>query len=436
MAIANTGGGSYTSLGAISLEPIIYGAGATGWLEATLSAPDSVEVRANTDGLLSRPAPYEARVPVTAEIGGTDTIVVSFTVAPGTSPPNLSLSQDSMTFSGTYGAEAPPAQTVAGFNSGGGELGVLSIGNIEYTEGAQDWLSGSVVGLTVSLQTTVDGIPGGMHWATVTIASEYGGNSTLEVALDLAPPILGLSSQAVTFSDTIGSPDTLQTQVFISNTGAGNRASLGPINLGTVVYSQGGMDWLVTEPGEGESVGGFQVGLKGSSAELPAGSWVALVPIESQWGGADTVAVTFLAREPDRSFDLPTIELVKDSLVNGNTVSVHLPGDSVVVGPVAAGPTELGVRVGVRNGSATRVTLSGLRVGVPSYPVDQPGGWITGAFLDKTTATFDEPAELFIVVVPDGLVSGRYEGRLVISSESAGLEEVLPRVLRVVLIVS
>jgi hypothetical protein len=107
-----------------------------------------------------------------------------------------------------------------------------------------------------------------------------------------------------------------------------------------------------------------------------------------------------------------------------------------VVGPVSATSTELGVRVKVRNGSATRVPLSGLRVGVPSYSSGQVGGWITGAFLNRTTATNDDPAELFIVIVSNGLPSGRHEGRLVISSESAGLEEVVPKVLRVVLVVN
>ena len=436
VAIANTGGGSYTSLGTLSLAPTIYGDGATGWLEATLSAPDSIRVRATTGDLISRMAAYEARVPVLSTLGGSDTVLVSLSVAPGTSPPKLSISLDSMTFAGILGGEPPAAQSVAGFNSGGGELGALSIGDIAYPEGAQDWLSGSVSGLTVALQTDVNGVPGGTHRAAVTIASEFGGDRSLEVALVLTPPVLSLSSQTVTFSDTVGSPDTLQTQVFISNTGAGNRASLGLVNLGTIDYPQGEAGWLVTTPGQGELVEGFQVGLKGSASDLPEGNWTALVPVESQWGGADTVAVTFSAREPDRSFDLPTIQLVKDSLVNGDTVQVPLLGDSVVVGPVSAGPTELGVRVGVRNGSQTRVTLSGLRVGIPSYPQGQAGGWITGAFLDRTTATFNDPAELFVVVVPAGLASGRYEGRLVVSSESAGLEAVAPRVLRLVLVVN
>jgi hypothetical protein len=177
-------------------------------------------------------------------------------------------------------------------------------------------------------------------------------------------------------------------------------------------------------------VEGFLVGLEASAAGLEEGSWQARVPVLSQWGGGDTVAVTLSAREPDRSFDLPTIQFVKDTLVNGVTVRTPLVGDSLSVGPLAGGSV---VRIGVRNGSRTRVALSGLRVGIPSYADGQPGGWITGAFLSRTTATFEEPAELIVVLDPAGLTPGHYGGRLVISSESPGLEQVEPRVLKVVL---
>jgi len=264
----------------------------------------------------------------------------------------------------------------------------------------------------------------------VSVSSERGGIDSVDVALILGAPAMTLSTRTVTFSDTVGSPDTLRAQVFLSNTGAGNRASLGLIRLGTVSYPEGGEPWLSTVPGQEEPVEGFVVTMDGSAATLEEGSWPALVPVISQWGGADTVEVTFSAREPDRSFDLPTIEFVKDSLSNGTLTHVPLPGDSMVVGPLAA---DSAVRIGVRNGSETRVTLSGLRVGIPSYPQGQPGGWITGAFLSRTTATLEEPAELIVVLDPRGLATGRYEGRLVISSEAPSLEQVAPRVLRVVL---
>jgi hypothetical protein len=189
----------------------------------------------------------------------------------------------------------------------------------------------------------------------------------------------------------------------------------------------------MTDPPPGVTPGSNVVELKASGDALTEGSSVAHMSIGSQWGGIETVTVTFTARKPDRSFDLPTIELVREDLNGGAAELVPIPGDSVVVSSPAGATAQVGLRVGVRNGSETRITLSGLRVGVPTYQAGQPKGWITGAFLDRTTATFSEPAELSIAIDPQGLASGRYEASLVISSESAGLAEVEPRTLRVIL---
>jgi hypothetical protein len=428
VTVANTGGGSYESLGTITLNPIVYGDGATGWLEAIMAAPDSVELTATTTGLESRTAAYEARVPVASTLGGTDTVLVSFTVAPGSTAPQLALSQDSMTFSGTYGGDPPPSQTIVGFNSGGGEIGDLSIGAIEYGSGPQGWLAESISGRNIILEPIVDGLPAGVHEAIVTVASVNGGDKPLHVILELLPPILSLSTETVTFSDLVGSTDTLRSQVFIFNSGAGDDLSLGTITLGEIEYPQGQPGWLTTDPAPADTIEAFLLGLEGTAAGLEEGASVALVPVQSVWGDTVSLRVTFTARKLDQSFDTPTIELWKDGAV--------LEGDSIVVGPVAQDSAQVGVRVEVRNGAATRLDLTGLRVGVPSYPANQPTGWITGAFLDRTTAAVDMPAELFVVLAPADLSSGRYEGRLVISSESVGLEEVTPVILRIILVVS
>jgi len=223
--------------------------------------------------------------------------------------------------------------------------------------------------------------------------------------------------------------------VFISNTGGGDRSSLGELTVLPINYQEGESDWLVTNPAPGVPISSNLVELIGNGENLSEGTSVAVVQIQSQWGGVETVTVTFSAREPDRSFDLPTIEFVQEASVGGTPVLVPLPGDSVVATAQSGATAQIGLRVGVRNRSATRVTLSGLRVGVPSYPGGQQAGWITGAFLDKTTAAFSDPAEMSVTVNPTGLPVGRYEASLVVSSQSVGLEAVEPRTLRVILVV-
>jgi hypothetical protein len=435
VAMANTGGGTYSSLGSVNVGAVTYEGETAGWLTVDRTATDSLDFTVDTGDLSARTEPYEALLPVSSTYGGADTVAVFFTVAAGGSPPELSLSLDSMAFAGLVGSEDPPAQTVAGFNSGGGSLGTLSIDVIDFLDVPGGWLTGSISGSMVTLQPAIQGLSGGTQRAVLAVGSEYGGTDSLAVALHMAQPVLSLSSQTVTFSDTLASPDTLQSQVFISNVGGGNRSSLGILELGAITYPDGESGWLQTDPEPEGTIPGNAVTLRGVAAGLPEGNWVARVPVISQWGGNDTVAVTFAVRKPDRSFDLPTIEFVKDTLIGGELQVVPLPGDSMGVSAPTGSTDQVGVRVGVRNASETRVTLSGLRVGIPTYPDGQPGGWITGAFLDRTTATFTEPAELFVAVDPSGLSSGRYEARLVVSSETAGLEEVAPRVLRVVLVI-
>jgi hypothetical protein len=434
VSLANTGGGIFSSLGALSVEPVFYGEGPSGWLTAVLSG-GSLILTAETMGLGARSAPYQALVPVESIHGGGDTVSVAFTVAPGASPARLSLSLDSLTFSGILGGEDPAPQTVIGFNAGGSALGALSIREVLYLGAAGDWLEASVTGTSLTFQPRMAGVPAGTHGARVRVGSENGGDLDLGAVLEVARPVLGLSSRTVSFSDTLRSPDTLRSQVFITNTGAGIRPDLGAVTVGQVIYPQGGSGWLRTIPAPGGTVEGFLVALEGLAAQVPEGTSVALVPVVSQWGGSDTVRVTFSSRRPDRSFDLPTIELVRDTVAGGTTVTVPLPGDSIVVQAPRGSTAQIGARVGVRNASETRVTLSGLRVGTPTYPQGQGGGWITGAFLDRTSATFSRPAELFVVVEPGGLAPGRYEGSLVVSAEAVGLEQVASRTLRMVLVV-
>jgi hypothetical protein len=434
VSLANTGGGTFSSLGALSVEPVLYGDGASGWLTAVLSG-GSLVLSAETVGLGARSTPYQALVPVESLHGGGDTVSVAFTVAPGASPARLALSLDSLTFSAILGGENPAPQTVIAFNAGGGTLGALSVREVVYFGAAEGWMEASVTGTSLSFQPRMAGVPAGTHGARVRVGSENGGDLDLGAVLEVAQPVLGLSSRTVSFSDTLRSPDTLRSQVFVSNTGGGVPSDLGVVSVGTVTYLQGGTGWLRTVPASGESVEGFFVAVEGLAAQVPEGTSVALVPLESQWGGSDTVRVTFSSRRPDRSFDLPTIELVRDTLVDGNTVRVPLPGDSIVVETAAGTTAQIGVRLGVRNASETRVTLSGLRVSTPTFSSGQTGGWITGAFLDRTSATFSHPAELFVVVDPGGLAQGRYQGSLTISSDAVGLEQVVPRTLRMVLVV-
>jgi len=437
VGIANTGGGSLSNLGTITLGETEYEAGVQEWLEATYIPPDSIEIRAITGDLPVRT--YQARVPVVSDLGGKDVVTVDFSVTSGDLRPEFSLSRASMTFEGIYGGDRPTAQSVTASNTGGGPLGPLRIEEINYLQGNQDWLplegSISIDSLIVTLQPVVnfDSITADTSRAIVTLASESKGVTLLaylNVDLILERPVLALSTDRVTFSDLVDSQATLSTQVFMGNDGAGSWAALGEITLGSVDYYDGEPGWLsaVLNPKVGELP---EITLEGSAANLPEGNHDAHLPVVSGFGGTDTLTVRLALREPDFSFDSLGLQFViADSLVDGR--HVPLPDNRLLVTSESADTTV--VRVGVRLDQETPLTLVGLRVGTIEWTQGQ-SGWITGAFLDRTTATFDDPAELSVVVEPRGLASGVYEAKLEVKSERIGLQDMAPEYLHVVLTV-
>jgi len=434
VSYANTGGGDKGSLGPVAAQ-LVYAGEVTGWLTAAVdTSAATVTITASTGNLPAKVTPYQADVLLGSQHGGQDTISVLFTVAPGGAPPRLALSLDSLRFATLIGQDNPNPQDVTAFNAGGGDIGGLSIRDVDYEGAATGWLRTSIEGLQVSLSPDKTGLAAGLYHAKVTLASERGGDAALQVSLDIGQPVLRLSTRTITFSDTVGSREVLRSQVFITNTGSGTRADLGPVVLGTVSYSSGATGWLHTLPSPNDTVASFQAAIEAVAADVPEGTWVAKVPFRSRWGGTDTVTISLSARRPDRSFDLPTIELVRTVVQNGAPVVQRLPGDSVVVTATAHSAAQVGLRVGIRNGAETRLTLSGLRVGIPAYTVGK-SGWISGAFLNRTSATFSDPAELFVAIEPATLDAGRYEARLVVRSESASLAGVASVTLRVILLV-
>jgi uncharacterized membrane protein len=435
VGIANTGGGSLSNLGTITLGETEYEAGVQEWLEATYVPPDSIEIRAITGDLPVRT--YQARVPVVSDLGGNDVVVVDFSVTSGDLRPEFSLSRASMAFQGIYGGDRPAAQSVTASNTGGGPLGPLRIEEINYLQGNQGWLplegSISIDSLIVTLQPVVDfdSITADTSRAIVTLASESKGVTLLaylNVDLILERPVLALSTDRVTFSDLVDSQATLLTQVFMGNDGAGNWAALGEITLGSIDYYDGEPGWLsaVLNPKVGELP---EITLEGSAANLPEGNHDAHLPVMSGFGGTDTLTVRLALREPDFSFDSLGLQFViADSLVEGR--HVPLPENRLSV-TSESGDTTV-VRVGVRLDQETPLTLVGLRVGTIEWTQGK-SGWITGAFLDRTTATFNDPAMLSVVVEPRGLASGVYEAKLEVKSERIGLRDMAPEYLRIVL---
>ena len=191
--VTNGGGGVLSGL---SVGTIAYGAGATGWLVATLggtTAPTALTLAAAKGSLA--PGTYTATVPVQAA-GATNTpqsVSVSFIVVPA---PTIGLSSGAVTFNDTLATSDPANQTV-NVTGAGGTLTGLSLGTISYGAGGTGWLTTASLNVTTTPATLTLGVAkgslaAGTYTATVPVQSALAGNSpqSITVTFNIAPPAL------------------------------------------------------------------------------------------------------------------------------------------------------------------------------------------------------------------------------------------------------
>lgn len=222
VGVSNGGGGVLTGL---SLGATQYGAGAAGWLTATLAsanAPTSVALTTNTAGL---PAGiYLASVPIQSS----DTTIpgvglnVRLTI---NAPPTIGFSSSTVNFTAITGGQAPANQSVLVSNTGTGTLSGLSIGTIAYGPGGSGWLGATLQGTaapaTITLAVTPGALGTGLHTATVPVSSTIPGvttknlSVTLAIAANAPAAIVGLNGNNQT--GTVASPLPLTIRARVLN---------------------------------------------------------------------------------------------------------------------------------------------------------------------------------------------------------------------------
>jgi hypothetical protein len=264
---------------------------------------------------------------------------------------------------------------------------------------------------------------GDTNRATVTIASGSGDETLtahLDVDLIIKRAEIQLSTDTVSFSALVGSEGADSTLVFINNIGAGPPRALGEIreiDPQEIEYIDGESDWLEVALVPVERALD-QVKVKASADSfVDDGLSVARLAVESEFGGEDSLTVTLAVRKPDSSLDEQTIQFVDlDNLA-------PYPGDSLVVDP-APSPTGT-LKVGVRNGSPSLLDLVGLSVSEVNY-IKGDSDWMSPAF-ERTTASFEDPAVLFIRLETRDLPSGEHVADFSVTSELFPLFETQPK---------
>ncbi len=185
VSVVNSGGGTLSGL---AVGTISYGAGASGWLSASLSsgtAPATVTLTASNAGLAA--GTYTATVPVTSTnaTNSPQSITVTYNLAGN--PPVIALSPTAHLITDTLATADPAPMIVNITNSGGGTLSGLSVGTISYGPGATGWLTGTITPTTapttLSLQAAMAGLAPGTYTATVPVAAPGASNSPQNVSV-------------------------------------------------------------------------------------------------------------------------------------------------------------------------------------------------------------------------------------------------------------
>jgi glucose/arabinose dehydrogenase len=191
VAVSNTGGGtlSFTATDDAPWLTVSPGSG---------TAPRDLSVNVNTAGLTAGTHTATVRV---EGAGDTKLIPVTLTLTPP-QPPALSVSPASLTFNVVEGGAAPPAQSLAIANTGGGTLSFT-------TSDDAAWLSASPASGTAPASVSVAVSPAGLARGTysgsvrVDASGATGAPATVPVTLTVSPPSTGLVG-AWGFNETTG----------------------------------------------------------------------------------------------------------------------------------------------------------------------------------------------------------------------------------------
>jgi glucose/arabinose dehydrogenase/PKD repeat protein len=183
LSVSNTGGGTlaFTATDDAAWLSVSPGSG---------SAPADLTASVNIAGLAA--GTYTATVTVTSTgvSGSPKLIPVTLTVSPP-QPPALSVTPASLAFTAVEGAAAPPAQSLAVANTGGGTLSFTTTDDASWL--AATPASGTAPG-SVSVSVNAAGLARGTYTGNVRITASgaTGSPKDVPVTLTVAPPATGL----------------------------------------------------------------------------------------------------------------------------------------------------------------------------------------------------------------------------------------------------
>ena len=395
IAISNGGDAPLTGL---AVGNIGYSAGATGWLNASVtsaSAPASLLLQPNSTALTV--GDYTATVPVTSSVAATMTVTVTYHVTAAPTPPVIVLSQSTLSFSGTNGATPPVQQTIN--VTDGGQVALTGVAvTPSYTNGQPTgWLTITPTGTTAPLSFTVQpntaALGAGTYNATISVASSVATNSPQTVTVTYTlnrPASIVLGATTATFNAQQGASTPTQQSISVTN---GGDAPLTGLAVGTVVYSPNVTPWLVASL-TSSSAPPSSLLLQPNTTALTPGDYTATVPITSSVQGvaSQSVTVTYHVTAPPPVIGVSSASLTFTAGRNFGAL-----------------PNQQAITV-----TSTGGTASGLAV---SFTYSGASGWLNTSFTGGTST----PTTLNVQPNTTGLAAGVYSATMHLSSTTPGV---------------
>jgi hypothetical protein len=326
------------SLSGLTVDSISYGAGATGWLDASLTqtdAPAKLVVRPKLAALAV--GSYTATISISspALAIAPQFVSVRFTLI---RPAAISLSSNSLSFTVQQGASLPSQQSISVSNGGDAPLTGLGMGTLIYSSGASGWLNASVTPsaapASLLLQPNTAGLSPGDYTATVPVTSTIAGvvpamvTVTYHVTAAPPPPVIVVSPPTLTFTtgSNFGSLPGLQS-ISITSSGVGTVSGLSA----TVSYTGPALNWLATPTFTGNvTTAPATLNVQPITTGLAAGVYSATIHLVSTTTGvvAKDIPITYVVN--DLVLDQPSIQFI-------TTTSTAPPSQVVSVSNLGTG---------------------------------------------------------------------------------------------------
>jgi hypothetical protein len=268
LAVANTGGGTlnWTASESASWLSVSPGSGTNA---------GTITVTPDVTGLAAGTYTTDVTVAAAGAGGSPKTIPVTLTVDPVT-PPALSVTPTSVSFSATQGGANPAAQTLTVANTGGGTMAWTAADDVLWLSVSPT--SGTNSG-TVTLTPTIAGLSAGTYTATVTVTASGAGGSPKSIPVTLTvgpppPPVLSVSPSSLTFGATVGGANPAAQNLSVTNTGTGS--------LDVSVSDDA--TWLAVTPASASAPATLSVAP--SISGLAVGTYTATVTVTATTAGA------------------------------------------------------------------------------------------------------------------------------------------------------